>query len=80
MALQPSPCLTVTAADPTLDFIYACDEELFENLVVGFWSEHKATAPQCLCWVHPTDALHAEHHHWGNAFSTDIIYLQADKM
>lgn len=26
---------------------------------------------------HPPDA---EHHHWGKAFSTDMIYLQADKM
>lgn len=33
MALQPPPCLTVTAADPALDFIYVCDEELFEFLV-----------------------------------------------
>lgn len=24
---------------------------------LSFWSEHKAIAPQWLCWVHPTDAL-----------------------
>lgn len=47
---------------------------------MSFWSEHEAIAPQWLCWAHPTDTLLMQSITPGGAFSTDVIYLQADKM
>lgn len=74
-ALQPSPSLTVKAADAALDSFLSVKSNL-----VSFWSEHEAIAPQWLCWAHPTDTLLMQSITPGGAFSTDMIYLQADKM